>query len=127
MRFVTTRPIPEHPSPAKRAGVRVRVCGRIAAATIYMPDPLLRDVVDYAEGDLSRPRGGFLYGYPAQWKGERYVEVRGHIAAEQGVGKGDTFTFTPKFFEEAADQSKTLWPDAALAGWYYTHLKTGIF
>lgn len=66
-------------------------------------------------------------GYPGRWKGERYVELRAHVPAVDGIGDGVKFLFTQKAFEDLAAQGTALWPDAKVVGWYYTHLNSGIF
>lgn len=121
-------PIPERPSPAG-LGKPVRPCGKpaVGAPTLFLSKALLDEVVEYAGGDKHRPRGGFLLGHRAQWKGDHYLEMVAHVPAEQGIGKGNVFQFTQKSFENLEAQSQALWPTTNLLGWYYTHLNTGIF
>lgn len=120
------QPTPK-PVPVKD-GVAGRRLGKIYddAITIFVHAPVLEQVLDYSEQDLSREIGGWLLGGFHEDQ-RQFVEVRHFLPAEHARSQSGSLTFTHDTLSARDRQVEREFPGEAVVGWHHTHPGFGIF
>lgn len=94
---------------------------------IFIPEPTLREIVDYSATDRHHELGGVLIGGLYSYKGIRYVLIDGYIKARLGVGTAASFRFTHDAWAEITKTIDGKYPGRLIVGWHHTHPGYGIF
>ncbi len=96
------------------------------AASLLVYEPVLEQILDYSERDLTRELGGFLLGgYHSD--GEPYVEVRHFLEAHEAPSQAASLTFTHDTWATVTRDIERRYPDELIVGWHHTHPNLRVF
>src|SRR5579859_3713007 len=122
---VSEAPIGEKP----RAYAVAETLGQPQGLKIYARARVLSEIFDFLRADLGNERGGILIGAPCRDKGENYVEITDHIAAEMTEQSSVHMKFTIESWVRIEGEFERRYPrkDRFVVGWYHSHPRLGVF
>lgn len=121
------QPVPKR-SPDEH-GVRGNcVLGKLhtAAVRVYVHEPVLEQILDYSEQDLTRELGGFLLG-GYHCDDAPFVEVRHFLEAVDARSQAASLTFTHETWAAMTRDISQRFPDELIVGWQHTHPNLRVF
>ncbi len=96
------------------------------AIPIFFHEPVLEEVLDYSEQDMSRELGGFLIGNVREMDRE-CVEICHFLPAVDARSRAASLTFTHDTWAKMNREVEEKFADQIVVGWHHTHPGFGIF
>ena len=116
------------PAPARGGTAEGRAIGTIHndALPIFIHEPVLEEILQFSERDLTREIGGFLVG-GVHHDQRDYVEVRHFLPAVDARSGVASLKFTHETWSAMTREVDEQCPGEVVVGWHHTHPKLGIF
>jgi proteasome lid subunit RPN8/RPN11 len=94
---------------------------------IYLPEAVLRQIVDHSASRMEVEVGGLLVGSLCSSKGVPWLDIKGYVPAEHAVHSPASLRFTNDTFAAAWRQKDARFADDIFLGWHHTHPGYGVF
>ena len=116
------------PAPLRGSAIEGAVIGEIHgnAIPLFVYEPVLEEILEYSEQDLSAELGGFLVGGYHEDR-RPYVEIRHFVPAASARSRAASLTFTHETWALLNREVESQYPDDLVVGWHHTHPNFGIF
>lgn len=114
--------------PGLREGTKVSIKGEPEAPMpVYVREHILSEMCSRAVLAGPYEVGGFLIGGLHTHEGQRYIDVKHHIASLKAESASAHLTFTNEAQRECHQIKDRDYPDDHVLGWYHTHPGYGVF
>ena len=94
---------------------------------VFIKDPTLERLLQFAASDLHYELGGVLVGKVLKSRRRLIVEISDFIPATKGISRRASFEFTNEAQQEIHQSMEDNFKGFRILGWFHTHPGYGIF